>query len=288
MVDLGLSTDYKQFIKSVKESLTSSIFPWKIKVEELKAADKSSERTEPVPEVRFLIEKGDYEKALDILIKAPNYPKVLEMIERLNNWIETKKTAFEKIKVNDYEEAIHLLEKLTGEVPGGTGKEKFLNVLNEMKRKWENFKKIKNVRNDDCIKQIRDVLLKEKETCNWNDLFVSPEVPKEREDNARKKCNIPQTEKIIGLVDLTKGGSAKNCLVFGKRGIYFHNCIFSKTPGKRFIPYKDFKNLEFELDGRYEISLGDNNHLNVDIYASLEEKREKLNEILVFLKVLFD
>ncbi|MCU0286308.1 MAG: hypothetical protein MUF15_07895, partial [Acidobacteria bacterium] len=51
-----------------------------------------------------------------------------------------------------------------------------------------------------------------------NELHLEPNIPKNKENNVRKKFNIPKDEANIALLDLSLLGSAKNCLAFGKNG----------------------------------------------------------------------
>jgi hypothetical protein len=119
-----------------------------------------------------------------------------------------------------------------------------------------------------------------------SNLHIMPDIPNQKEFNARKKCKIPKNETIIALLDLTQRRSAKNCLVFGKQGIYFHNPIFSKGQRKGFIPYKSFEILDFSLYGRYEISFG-RYYLNVSVLGRIGKERRKIVEILTRVKKEF-
>jgi hypothetical protein len=83
----------------------------------------------------------------------------------------------------------------------------------------------------DSLKQIFESVLP------YNDLYIHPDIPSKKLAKAYKKCNVPTGEGIIGLVDFTVFGSASEALLFGVRGIYFHNGWDSKKPGSGFIPY---------------------------------------------------
>ncbi|MDW3177082.1 MAG: hypothetical protein R8J94_06840 [Acidimicrobiia bacterium] len=51
--------------------------------------------------------------------------------------------------------------------------------------------------------------------------YVSPNVSKKRERNARAATAMPAWEEVVALVDCTVFGSAKDALVFGREGLYY-------------------------------------------------------------------
>jgi hypothetical protein len=72
------------------------------------------------------------------------------------------------------------------------------------------------------------------------DLFIAPNIPPKKLENGCAKCGVPASETIFALIDTTSFGSAKNCLLFGREGIYFHNDWSATTPGSFAIPYREF------------------------------------------------
>ena len=88
-----------------------------------------------------------------------------------------------------------------------------------------------------------------------SDLHVTPDIPKKKVANAWVSCNIPADERILGLIDCTAFGSAKNALVFGRRAAYFHN---DRTASCRSgcIPYDDLVKRTFSPSGTKQVSLG--------------------------------
>lgn len=145
---------------------------------------------------------------------------------------------------------------------------------------------------ENMVKRIRDILIEHKQLkrlyiCK-DEYEDNNEKLKKMMKNARKKCELPKKENIIGLIDLTARGSAKNCLVFGEKGIHFYNPWFGKTPGAFSIQYEseDFKSLVFDFDGKYEIWFGDEYALNVAIYGKHREKIDKIIEIFGAIKNL--
>ena len=54
-------------------------------------------------------------------------------------------------------------------------------------------------------------------------LYLDPEIPPKKLANARTATQIPSDERVLGLIDCTLFGSAKNCVLFGERWLYVHN-----------------------------------------------------------------
>lgn len=73
------------------------------------------------------------------------------------------------------------------------------------------------------------------------DLWVSPEVPAKKERNARRTCEVPASELVLGLVDATVFGSAKNALIFGLEGLYLHNDSTAETPGASRVQWHELE-----------------------------------------------
>ena len=266
MVHLGLMIEYEKFKAHAIESITAFVFPWKINVENLDTNSNLewliNSRKQEVPELIPLMEEEKRERTGK---RGENMKSGVNKsgIERTNQKGDEGKEypgnkGNETIPLNPEEAQIPIQQELMGK--------------------------------NDLIGQITDVLIHESEFLS--NLFFPTTIPGKnlrkisgtQKKNAIIKCKIPKDENIIALLDLTLKGSAKNCLVFGEKGIYFHNSIFSKGPGKRFIPYENFKNLNFALDGKYEIHFGNKNYLNVSIFGRKEEQKKMIIEVLCQLK----
>lgn len=76
-----------------------------------------------------------------------------------------------------------------------------------------------------------------------NDLHVSPNIPQNKLSFALESCDVPSWEDILGMIDCTFLGSAKDCILFGREGIYFHQ--FLDTPGD--LQYSAFPQCTFEV-----------------------------------------
>ena len=96
-----------------------------------------------------------------------------------------------------------------------------------------------------------------------DDLHVAPDIPPDKLRNARASCKVPPDERILGLIDCTVFASAKNSLVFGCNGVYFHNDWGGKSPGAGAIAYSDFPNRVFDEGAWQEVGLDCNQFLNI-------------------------
>jgi serine/threonine protein kinase len=86
-------------------------------------------------------------------------------------------------------------------------------------------------------------------------LLVLPNLPAERLGTARKKCLVPPTERILGLLDLTYSETAECSLVFGVQGVYYCNHLETEHPGVGTIPYGEFAERIFVNHGQ-QVYLG--------------------------------
>jgi hypothetical protein len=114
-------------------------------------------------------------------------------------------------------------------------------------------------------------------------LYLLPDIPPKKLRNALSKCDPPTTEQILGLVDCTVFGSAKNCLLFGAEAVYFHNDWSGKTSGRGMISYAEFARRIFASGGFQELSLGHDQYLNI---SGCGLSRESLIRILDAVKQL--
>jgi TIR domain-containing protein len=112
-------------------------------------------------------------------------------------------------------------------------------------------------------------------------LYVDPEIPPEKLANATRSSGVPPTEHILGLIDCTVFGSSKNCLLFGSKGIYFHNGLNGSPIGPGAITYDEFPNQEFRIAFFKGISLGDNRFLDS---SGSPVPRDKIQMMLVSIR----
>lgn len=72
----------------------------------------------------------------------------------------------------------------------------------------------------DVVEVVATVLA---ECGHGGDLHVAPKIPAAKLDRARRSCNVPSDEPVLGLLDLTVFGSASDALLIGPIGIDYHH-----------------------------------------------------------------
>jgi outer membrane protein assembly factor BamD (BamD/ComL family) len=85
-------------------------------------------------------------------------------------------------------------------------------------------------------------------------LHLDPDIPAKKLRNGRKACEVPESEQILGLLDFTVFGSAKDCLLFGCRDVYYANG-FNYPNTKVKVSYTEFPVRVFE-DKDGDVSVG--------------------------------
>lgn len=66
------------------------------------------------------------------------------------------------------------------------------------------------------------------------------QIPEGKLSQARSASGVPADEEVFLLLDNTRSGSGKNCLLVGQRGIYVHNGWVGTTSGAHFVPWDEF------------------------------------------------
>lgn len=85
------------------------------------------------------------------------------------------------------------------------------------------------------------------------DVLFSPDIPQDKLANALVECGVPNKETIAVLIDCTIWGSAKDAVLFGSRGVYYHN----SGGFAGFLPYVEFPNRTFNYtEVESQVSLG--------------------------------
>ena len=72
------------------------------------------------------------------------------------------------------------------------------------------------------------------------DFHLGEEIPTQKLANACEAAHVPDGETICALLDCTYFGSAKDCVLFGSRAIYFNN-----GGVENFLPYSEFPDVTF-------------------------------------------
>jgi tRNA A-37 threonylcarbamoyl transferase component Bud32 len=95
---------------------------------------------------------------------------------------------------------------------------------------------------------LRQLLLRYQD--HLSSLWVLPEVPGEMLATARKSCRAPRADRVLGLLDFTGEDSGEDALLFGCRGLYYHNREDSVQPGAGSIPYEELPQRSFVNHGQ--------------------------------------
>lgn len=70
-------------------------------------------------------------------------------------------------------------------------------------------------------------------------LYVAPDIPRKKADNAAASYGMPSSAKVFAIVDSTVFGSAKNGLAFTSHGLYWKN-DWTTTSAKTHMPWEEF------------------------------------------------
>ncbi len=176
----------------------------------------------------------------------------------------------------------------------GSGREEY-QPLDERDEPVSRGKKWEDALNPEELANIITITLKKLGEERY--VYFSPAIPPRKLNNAMQTCAIPESENVIVLVDCTFWGSAKNAMVFGAKGVYFHSNVSesitvdehveNRTAGvSGKIAYSDFPECMFEEEGT-QIHLGDGRRFNPDL-AGGEWLIHVLDTIKVYIEYVRD
>eukprot|EP01114_Cavostelium_apophysatum_P005225 TRINITY_DN1598_c0_g1_i5.p2 TRINITY_DN1598_c0_g1~~TRINITY_DN1598_c0_g1_i5.p2 ORF type:complete len:590 (+),score=189.39 TRINITY_DN1598_c0_g1_i5:2240-4009(+) len=107
------------------------------------------------------------------------------------------------------------------------------------------------------------------------------EIPIAKLANLIQTSNFDQEkDKPVALLDLSQHGSAKNGVIIGEKGIYFHNGAKAKVPGSGFLSYSDFLDSVIATSDNDEVSLAKGCSINVR-YCKM-----RIDELLALFEAL--
>ena len=66
-------------------------------------------------------------------------------------------------------------------------------------------------------------------------IYVAPEIPENKLNNAKKSCQVPEGEEVLALFDFTEWGSAKDSMLICKDTLYFHFITTQKISFSDFV-----------------------------------------------------
>ncbi|MCH8830227.1 MAG: protein kinase, partial [Planctomycetes bacterium] len=105
-----------------------------------------------------------------------------------------------------------------------------------------------------AVAEIRQIC----ERHSQNGYYTADGFPRRKLDNARNSYRIPDHVDVIGLIDCTVFGSAKDGLAICSDGIYWHNQFEPPC----FIPWREFADLSIQTNGVFQIQFGTHGGFN--------------------------
>ncbi len=111
-------------------------------------------------------------------------------------------------------------------------------------------------------------------------LLVEPAIAEQKIANARAGCKIPGDETVLGLIDCTVFGSGSDAVVFGARGIYYHN-MGNSAPDPGCLSYSDFPQCHFAKYWMFCVRTRGDEYLNL---SGSNANRGKVIELLTAIK----
>jgi tRNA A-37 threonylcarbamoyl transferase component Bud32 len=94
-------------------------------------------------------------------------------------------------------------------------------------------------------------------------IYLPPHLPAEGLHNARKSCNVPPTERVLGLIDFTGDeDDVERCVIFGSTAMFF-STKRKKEDAKGAIAYAGFPERSFVNHGK-AVYLGNDQFLYLD------------------------
>jgi large subunit ribosomal protein L7/L12 len=98
-----------------------------------------------------------------------------------------------------------------------------------------------------------------------DDFFIGADIPSKKLANATDFCELSMDDEVLALMDLTVFGSAKNAIIIGMQGIYYHNDGNAAQPGVHHIPYSVLRERRIKPKGMLstEVDLGQGSTIDV-------------------------
>lgn len=94
------------------------------------------------------------------------------------------------------------------------------------------------------------------------DVYLIPNIPKKKLDNATHAMRLPHDDETVALVDATLQGTATDGMIFGHKGIYFHTSSLVNDSQQGFIAYSEFPDRDFREVKNHDVSLDHGQHFN--------------------------
>jgi transitional endoplasmic reticulum ATPase len=111
---------------------------------------------------------------------------------------------------------------------------------------------------------------------NLPDFHLGDEIPAQKLANGLEAAYVPGDETISALTDCTFFGSAKDCVLFGERAIYYNNGSVNN-----FLPYSEFPDTVFFSKSNSEVSCDNAGFITLDGSSFTSDR---LTEVLNLIK----
>jgi hypothetical protein len=93
----------------------------------------------------------------------------------------------------------------------------------------------------------------------FSKIYIEPDIPEKKLNNATKSCQVPEGEEILALFDFTEWGSAKDCMLICKNTIYFHFITAQKISLTDFVELPVKSSLSgFKIGDAINVALNSN------------------------------
>jgi F-box protein 11 len=176
----------------------------------------------------------------------------------------------------NYNEAVQVYDNVRGDIIE-------CDVSDNMSGSWGIALKSDVYRKENFPPEEWDILNTLKSFGSQQDYYVHPDIPSDKLLKARERCKVPESEQVLALIDCTLFGSAKNSILLGQAGIYYHNGWTAKQIGSGNVSYSQFPERDFHDEGN-EISLGNNQYVELNgSSVSMETVLNILNELKVLM-----
>ncbi len=115
---------------------------------------------------------------------------------------------------------------------------------------------------------------------NGNGYYVGETIPQKKLTNARSSFSIPDTERVVALLDTTVFGSNKDGLAVCTGGVYWHDVL---SDPKRLL-WAEFASADVKAKGKRELEIGEDNAFQPTGAMDRDDALRLLLEIQVLIR----
>jgi DNA uptake protein ComE-like DNA-binding protein len=113
-----------------------------------------------------------------------------------------------------------------------------------------------------------------------NGYYVGEAIPQKKLTNARSSFAIPDTERVIALLDTTVFGSSKDGLAVCTGGVYWHD--FMTDPKK--LTWADFASANIKPKGNRDLEIGEDNGFQPAVAMDKDDALRLFSEIQMLIR----